>query len=177
MSSPSIQRTLPALLRAAPLKIHYAVRWEDGQPVKATIDAPNRWQVQAAEKLTVKLQPGVSITLQQQVCLQAPALSCMLPSTKTCNGWTPLHCPMLSTNMLQLACVWQGSRCFVPILLMQPCSSACTAALQAPAALWTLQTSSYQVRLPDVVHSQYTHTACMLGASGSLPELISSIAD
>ena len=41
--------------------------WEGGAPVRATLAAPDRAQVQAAERLTLTLRPGMQVVLQQQV--------------------------------------------------------------------------------------------------------------
>ena len=45
------------------------IRWEDGEPVKCCLDSPDRWQTQAAERVTVELAVDQTVTVQQQVLL------------------------------------------------------------------------------------------------------------
>lgn len=44
--------------------------WEDGEPVKSCLEAPDRWQVQAAERVTVEINPEQLVIVQQQVVSQ-----------------------------------------------------------------------------------------------------------
>ncbi len=51
----------------AGLKLCINFRWEDGEPVKSCLEAPDRWQTQAAERVTIEIAPDKLVTVQQQV--------------------------------------------------------------------------------------------------------------
>ncbi|KAK9815244.1 hypothetical protein WJX72_000525 [[Myrmecia] bisecta] len=70
--------------------------WEDGQPVQSWLTSPDRWQTQAAERVTVEVQPGLSVLIQQQ------------PSKLTANR--------LGVG----ACLWDGALVLTAYLSAQP---------------------------------------------------------
>jgi len=51
----------------AGLRLCIDFRWEDGEPVKSCLEAPDRWQTQAAERVTIEIAPDKLVTVQQQV--------------------------------------------------------------------------------------------------------------
>ena len=58
----------------AGLKLCIDFRWEDGEPVKSCLEAPDRWQTQAAERVTIEIAPDKLVTVQQQVVTSSAVL-------------------------------------------------------------------------------------------------------
>ena len=59
--------------------------WEDGEPVKSCLEAPDRWQVQAAERVTVEINPEQLVIVQQQV-VSPPLLKLWRSTALSCSS-------------------------------------------------------------------------------------------
>lgn len=108
-----------------PEKLSCAYRWEDGLPVQSWLDRPNRWQTQAAERVTLELSPGNTVAMQQQAsssCWATVHIACAparsLSSNSQSCGMQPRA--LTAARLGVGACIWDGALVLAAYLAAQP---------------------------------------------------------